>query len=99
MSELVKGAIAEAEAFGKQADVSSGDVPAKVQLAQQAQASLQVRASPPPPPPPPLPLNMTACLLYSSCPLRPMCTRHIYPVILQLHWNTALQLPERMSPC
>lgn len=49
MSELVKGAIAEAEAYGKQADVGSGDVPTKVQLGQQAQTGLQVRASSPPP--------------------------------------------------
>lgn len=43
MPELVKGAIAEAEAYGKQADGGSADMPAKIQLGRDAQASLQVR--------------------------------------------------------
>ena len=50
MSELVKAAIAEAQAFDKQGpsqDAASGeasaDVPLKLQLARAAQTSLQVR--------------------------------------------------------
>ena len=42
MSELVKGAVAEAEAYDKQVGVGSTDVPATVQLGRAAQASMQV---------------------------------------------------------
>lgn len=42
MSELVKGAVAEAEAYDKQAGMGSSDAPATVQLGRAAQASLQV---------------------------------------------------------
>lgn len=42
ISELVKGAITEAEAFGKQG-TGSTDVPASVQLGRAAQASIQVK--------------------------------------------------------
>lgn len=42
MSELVKAAIAEAEAFGKQ---SKSDVPARVRLGRAAQASQQVSSA------------------------------------------------------
>ena len=43
MSELVKGAIAEAEAYDKQAEAGSSDVAVTVQLGRAAQASLQVK--------------------------------------------------------
>ena len=39
MNDLVKSAVSEAEAFGKQ---SKADVPARVRLGRQAQASQQV---------------------------------------------------------
>lgn len=41
MNDLVKAAVSEAEAFGKQ---SKADVPARVHLGRQAQASQQVNA-------------------------------------------------------
>lgn len=44
MSELVKSAVAEAEAHDKQVHVGSAEVPATVQLGRAAQSSMQVRA-------------------------------------------------------
>lgn len=43
MSELVKGAVAEAEAYDKQVGMGSTDAPAAVQLGRAAQASKQVK--------------------------------------------------------
>ena len=42
ISELVKGAVAEAETLGKQTGEGSPEEPVKVQLGRAAQASLQV---------------------------------------------------------
>lgn len=93
ISELVKGAITEAEAFGKQG-TGSTDVPASVQLGRAAQASIQVKPwclpclHNPVPVLSPCPLSFYVMLLQSACTVK--------TVMLAM---TSEILPSRLNSC
>ena len=96
MSELVKGAVAEAEAYDKQVRVGSTDAPATVQLGRAAQASMQVK-------PICLPFWHDLVVRLAPCPLLP--SHELATAVKQLHrkqghavWTPG-HLSKRLNSC